>query len=66
MTYVYALVFMTSLNPRLTLPAIIPYLLLFFGIRRLTRTLMERSLSVQEGLGASEPRCRRAWPAFTS
>jgi ATP-binding cassette subfamily B protein len=50
--YVYALAIKTSLNPRLTLASVAPYILLFLGIRRLTRSLMERSLKVQEGLGA--------------
>ena len=50
--YVYALAIMASLNVRVMIAAVIPYFLLFFGIRRLTRSLMERSLRVQEGLGA--------------
>jgi ATP-binding cassette, subfamily B, multidrug efflux pump len=50
--YIYALVIMCSLNLRLAIASVIPYLLLFFGIRRLTRSLMERNLKVQEGLGA--------------
>ncbi len=50
--YVYALAIMTSLNARLTLASIAPYVVLFIGIKRLTHALMERSLRVQEGLGA--------------
>jgi len=50
--YIYALAIMASLNVRVMIAAVIPYFLLFFGIRRLTRSLMERSLRVQEGLGA--------------
>ena len=50
--YVYALAIMASLNVRVMMAAVLPYFLLFFGIRRLTRSLMERSLRVQEGLGA--------------
>lgn len=50
--YIYALAIMMSLNVRLTLASIAPYALLFIGIKRLTRSLMERSLKVQEGLGA--------------
>jgi ATP-binding cassette, subfamily B, multidrug efflux pump len=50
--YIYALAIMMSLSARLTLASIAPYALLFIGIKRLTRSLMERSLKVQEGLGA--------------
>ena len=50
--YALALIFMASLNRRLTIAAIIPYFILFFAIRRLTRALMERSLKVQQGLAA--------------
>jgi ATP-binding cassette subfamily B protein len=50
--YALALIFMVSLNGRLTIAAIIPYFILFFAIRRLTRALMMRSLKVQEGLAA--------------
>ena len=49
--FVYALIFMTYLNHQLTVAAIIPAILLLFGVRRLTRALMERSLKVQEELG---------------
>ena len=52
LTYALALVFMSSLNPRLTLIAIIPYLVLFVAIRWLMRTMMMRSLRVQEGLAS--------------
>jgi ATP-binding cassette subfamily B multidrug efflux pump len=51
-TYVFALVFMLSLSPRLTLATVAPYLLLFVVIRFLTRAMMERSFEVQEGLGS--------------
>ncbi len=50
-TYLFALAFMFSLSVRLTLATITPYILLFVAIRFLTRTLMERSLKVQQGLG---------------
>jgi ATP-binding cassette subfamily B protein len=50
--YALALGFMSSLNPRLTLFAIIPYLVLFVAIRWLMRKMMMRSLRVQEGLAA--------------
>ena len=52
LTYGLALVFMGSLSPRLTLFAIVPYLVLFVAIRWLMRTMMMRSLRVQEGLAA--------------
>ncbi len=50
--YVYAVVFMVHLNAHLTMFALMPYVVLLIGIRWLTRTLMMRSLKVQEGLGA--------------
>jgi ATP-binding cassette subfamily B multidrug efflux pump len=49
--FVYALIFMAYLNRQLTVAAIIPAILLLFGVRRLTRALMERSLKVQQELG---------------
>ncbi|MGB8414240.1 MAG: ABC transporter ATP-binding protein [Candidatus Binatus sp.] len=52
LTYGLGLAFMSSLNGRLTLFAIIPYLVLFVAIRRLMRSMMMRSLKVQEGLAA--------------
>jgi ATP-binding cassette subfamily B protein len=48
--YVFAVTFMLSMNARLTLAALIPYVVLFTAMKRVTRTLMERSLRVQEGL----------------
>jgi ATP-binding cassette subfamily B protein len=50
-TYLFALAFMFSLSVRLTLATVAPYIALFIVIRFLTRSLMERSLSVQQGLG---------------
>ncbi|MBV8773406.1 MAG: ABC transporter ATP-binding protein [Deltaproteobacteria bacterium] len=50
-TYLFALAFMFSLSVRLTLATIAPYFVLFIIIRFLTRSLMERSLKVQQGLG---------------
>ena len=44
--------FMSSLNRRLTLFAVVPYLVLFVAIRWLMRKMMMRSLKVQEGLAA--------------
>ncbi len=51
-TFGFALAFMFALSPRLTCAAMIPYGALFFEMRWLTRTLMARSLGVQEGLAA--------------
>jgi ATP-binding cassette subfamily B multidrug efflux pump len=51
-TYIYALSFMLALQWRLTLVTLVPFVVLFFAIRRLTHSLMERNLRVQEGLGA--------------
>jgi ATP-binding cassette, subfamily B, multidrug efflux pump len=50
--YIYALIFMGLLNVRLTLAAVLPALVLLAAMRRLARALMERSLRMQEGLGA--------------
>jgi ATP-binding cassette, subfamily B, multidrug efflux pump len=51
--YALALIFMTSLNGRLTIFALVPYVVLFVGIRFiLMRAMMVRSLKVQEGLAA--------------
>jgi ATP-binding cassette, subfamily B, multidrug efflux pump len=50
-TYLFAFAFMFSLSARLTLATITPYIVLFITIRFLTRSLMERSLKVQQGLG---------------
>jgi ATP-binding cassette, subfamily B, multidrug efflux pump len=49
--YVLALAFMFSLNVKLSMATLAPYAILFVAIRFLTRTLMERNLKVQEGLG---------------
>ncbi len=51
-TFFFSLAVMISLSPRLSLAAMIPYAFLFFVMRWLTRTLMVRSLGVQEGLAA--------------
>ena len=51
-TFLMALGMMIHLNWRLSLAAMVPYAGLFFEMRWLTRTLMERSLAVQEGLAA--------------
>jgi ATP-binding cassette, subfamily B, multidrug efflux pump len=51
-TFTMALGMMLALNWHLTIAAMVPYAGLFFAMRWLTRTLMERSLRVQEGLAA--------------
>jgi ATP-binding cassette subfamily B multidrug efflux pump len=51
-TFFFALAFMFATSLRLTTAAMIPYAVLFFVMRWLTRTLMTRSLGVQEGLAA--------------
>ena len=66
MTFFFALVFMFSLSPRLTGAAMIPYAMLFFVMRWLTRTLMNRSLGVQEGLGAIGSKVQESLRASTS
>jgi ATP-binding cassette, subfamily B, multidrug efflux pump len=53
-TCVLALTFMLSVSAKLALAAFAPYLLLVYGIKRLSRSLMQRNLRVQEGLGAIE------------
>src|SRR5258707_6550335 len=51
--YGLGLIFMTSLNGWLTVFALVPYVVLFVGIRFiLMRAMMVRSLKVQEGLAA--------------
>jgi len=51
-TFFFSLIVMIALSPRLSLAAMIPYAFLFLAMRWLTRTLMVRSLGVQEGLAA--------------
>src|SRR5579875_2643910 len=48
--YILALSFMFSMNARLTCATLVPYFVLAGIMKRLTRSLMERSLRVQEGL----------------
>src|SRR5215472_4704406 len=50
-TFVFALVFMLGVSVKLTAASLAPYLLLIYGIKRLSRALMQRNLKVQEGLG---------------
>ncbi|HTY53687.1 MAG TPA: ABC transporter ATP-binding protein [Candidatus Binataceae bacterium] len=50
--YIFALALMLSINVRLALASLIPYALLLVTIKQLTRSLLDTSLRVQEGLGA--------------
>jgi len=50
--WVLSLSVMLSLSPRLALASVAPYVLLFFVMYQLSRSIMERSLRVQEGIGA--------------
>ena len=52
LVYIYALTFMFAKQWRLTFVSLVPFVILFFVIRQLTHSLMERSLRVQEELGA--------------
>jgi ATP-binding cassette subfamily B protein len=53
LVYALAIIYMTSLNGRLTVFALVPYVVLFVGIRFiLMRAMMVRSLKVQESLAA--------------
>ena len=58
--YIYALSFMLSMNARLTLATLAPFVVLFAVMKRLTRSLMERSLRCRRGSRRSAPRCRKA------
>jgi ATP-binding cassette subfamily B protein len=49
--YVYGVALMCTLDPRLTLWALVPFPLLVLTVKRFSRQIMERSLRVQEGLG---------------
>ncbi|MGA2412323.1 MAG: ABC transporter ATP-binding protein, partial [Candidatus Binataceae bacterium] len=51
-TFAMALGMMISISGRLSAAAMLPYAALFFEMRWLTHTLMERSTAVQEGLAA--------------
>ncbi len=50
--YVYALGYMLSLDPRLTLAALLPYPIILLVVKRFTRRLMDETLRVQEGLAS--------------
>jgi len=53
-TVFFALVFMLGVSVRLAAASLAPYFLLIYGIKRLSRALMQRNLKVQEGLGTIE------------
>jgi len=48
--YAYGLSIMLSLDPKLTVIALLPYPLLLLAVKRMSRRLMEQTLRVQEGL----------------
>src|SRR5579875_533988 len=49
--YLYAMAIMLSLNAKLTVLTLLPFGLVLLIVRRLARSLMERTLEVQQGLG---------------
>lgn len=59
-TVILALVFMLGVSPRLAIASLAPYILLVFGIKRLSGALMQRNLRVQEGLGAIESKVQES------
>jgi ATP-binding cassette subfamily B protein len=50
MYYAYGVTIMSTLDPGLTLWALLPFPLLLVAVKRFSRQIIERSLSVQEGL----------------
>ena len=48
--YVYGVAIMLTLDPRLTLISLLPFPVLLFAVKRMSRRLMEQTLRVQEGL----------------
>ncbi len=58
--YVYALAIMLSINARLTLASLVPYAVLLATIKVLTRSLLETSLQVQQGLGTIEAKVQES------
>ena len=59
-SFIFALIFMRGVSVRLTIASLLPYCLLIFGIKRLSRALMQRNLKVQEGLGAIESKVQES------
>ena len=54
--YVYAVAIMVSIDPKLTLAALVPYPIMLLVVKRYSRRLMEGTLRVQEGLAAMSTR----------
>ncbi|MDX2168729.1 MAG: ABC transporter ATP-binding protein [Deltaproteobacteria bacterium] len=50
--YVYGVGIMLTIDPVLTLMALLPFPILLWVVKRVSRTLMEQTLRVQEGLAA--------------
>ena len=48
--YLYGVGIMLTLDPRLTVAALVPYPILLWTVKRFSRRLMEHTLKVQEGL----------------
>ncbi len=59
-TFIFALVFMLHVSLKLTAASLAPYFVLIFGIKRLSRALMQRNLKVQEGLGTIESKAQES------
>lgn len=54
--YAYGIAIMLTLDPRLTIAALLPYPLLLLAVKRYSRQLMEFTLRVQEGLAQMSSR----------
>ena len=54
--YIYGVAIMLTLDPRLTVAALLPYPLLLIVVKRYSRRLMEHTLHVQEGLAEMSSR----------
>ncbi|MBX3026054.1 ABC transporter ATP-binding protein [bacterium] len=50
--YAYGLTIMLTLDPLLTLLSLLPFPVLLFAVKRVSRTLMEQTMRVQEGLAS--------------
>jgi len=50
--YIYSVAIMLSLNARLTLASLIPYVVLLAAIKQVSHSLLDTSLHVQEGLAS--------------
>jgi ATP-binding cassette subfamily B protein len=54
--YAWGVAIMLTLDPRLTLAALLPYPLLLFAVKGFSRRIMEHTMRVQEGLAALSSR----------